>query len=100
MKDSTFIQASKLYELKLSIAEARVRSQVTSMAFVVDQAALWQALLRVLRLSPLSTIPLLIRIHPHLHATLTIRTSGRGLGNLKKKIENRLSLQKKVLPLS
>ena len=68
-------------KLKLSITEAWVRSQVTGMAFVVDQAALWQALLRVLRLSPLSIIPLLIRINLHLHATLTIRTSGRGQGN-------------------
>jgi len=52
--------------------------------FVKDKVAGRQAILRVLRFSPVTVFPSMLHTHLHLHVALTRRTNGRSLGTFQK----------------
>jgi hypothetical protein len=75
-------------------AESRLRCQ--------DKVALGQALVQVLRFSPVSIIPRMTHTHLRLHVAVTRRAKGRSLGTFQKfnslpEIEGALDI--KGLPL-
>jgi hypothetical protein len=51
---------------------------------VKDKVAKRQAILRVLRFSPVTIFPSTLHTHLHLHVALTRRTNGRSLGTFQK----------------
>ena len=52
----------------------------------MDEVALGQVFLRVLRYSAVIIIPPLLRTHLHLHVALTRRTKGRSVGTFQKEM--------------
>ena len=64
-------------------AEARFRSQVSHVGFVVDKVQLEQGFLPVVLFSPISIISPILHTQVHLNTTLIKRTKGRSLGTLK-----------------
>jgi len=67
----------------LPLRRPRFDARPAYVRFVVGYVALRQALLRVLQLYPVSTIPPMLHPHLHLQTASTRRTSERSLGTFK-----------------
>ena len=85
-KSWTFKYNSGYYQALKFTTEVQVRSQVSTVRFVVDNVAMVQVYLRILRFCSVSIIPSMLHTHFHLHVALTGRANGRSLGTFQKEI--------------